>query len=181
MHTTFTTRFFRKHHNKSKPHSNSATLLGHNVLYMCLPNPLNAKLNPICQLLALLGAHPILHVSRIRVKQHAMQYGGRLTSALHTGVWSNSSSGRFIAGTHCTDGGQDHRDSLGTVSKGQLIYLSSLGTNSTPSALYTAQTKMWLVLSPRSVYAFKAVIIKQRGNFSFNSSEALHPSKEANI
>jgi hypothetical protein len=33
-------------------------------------NPLNAKLNPICHLLALLGAHPILHVSRIRVKKH---------------------------------------------------------------------------------------------------------------
>jgi hypothetical protein len=30
-------------------------------------NPLNAELNPICHLLALLGAHPILHVSRIRV------------------------------------------------------------------------------------------------------------------
>jgi hypothetical protein len=32
-------------------------------------NPLNAKLNPICHLLALLEAHHILHVSRIRVKQ----------------------------------------------------------------------------------------------------------------
>ena len=31
-------------------------------------NPLNAKLNPICHLLTLLGAHHILHVSRIRVK-----------------------------------------------------------------------------------------------------------------
>ena len=31
-------------------------------------NPLNAVLNPICHLLALLGAHHILHVSRIRVK-----------------------------------------------------------------------------------------------------------------
>jgi hypothetical protein len=31
-------------------------------------NPLNAELNPICQLLALLWAHPILHISRIRVK-----------------------------------------------------------------------------------------------------------------
>jgi len=30
-------------------------------------NPLNAELNPTCQLLALLGAHHILHVSRIRV------------------------------------------------------------------------------------------------------------------
>jgi hypothetical protein len=31
-------------------------------------NPLNAELNPICHLLALLGAHHIFHVSRIRVK-----------------------------------------------------------------------------------------------------------------
>jgi len=34
----------------------------------CDFNPLNVKLNPICHLLALLGAHPILHVSRMRVK-----------------------------------------------------------------------------------------------------------------
>jgi hypothetical protein len=31
-------------------------------------NLLNAELNPICHLLALLGAHPIFHVSRITVK-----------------------------------------------------------------------------------------------------------------
>jgi hypothetical protein len=31
-------------------------------------NPLKAKLNPICHLLALLRAHPILHVSSLRVK-----------------------------------------------------------------------------------------------------------------
>ena len=31
-------------------------------------NPLNAELNPICHLLALLGNHHILHVSRVRVK-----------------------------------------------------------------------------------------------------------------
>ena len=31
-------------------------------------NPLNAELNPIYHLLALLGAHHILHVSRVRVK-----------------------------------------------------------------------------------------------------------------
>jgi len=35
--------------------------------YLAL-NPLNAELNPICHLMALLGAHHILHVSRIRVK-----------------------------------------------------------------------------------------------------------------
>ena len=33
-----------------------------------LINPLNAELNPICCLLALLAAHHFLHVSRIRVK-----------------------------------------------------------------------------------------------------------------
>jgi hypothetical protein len=31
-------------------------------------NPLNAELHPICHLLALLGAHHILHISRLRVK-----------------------------------------------------------------------------------------------------------------
>jgi len=31
-------------------------------------NPLNPELNPICYLLALLGAHHFLHVTRIRVK-----------------------------------------------------------------------------------------------------------------
>jgi len=31
-------------------------------------NPLNPESNPICHLLALLGAHHILHVSRISVK-----------------------------------------------------------------------------------------------------------------
>ena len=36
-------------------------------------NPLNAKLNPICHLLALLRAHHILHVSRIRVKHSVIQ------------------------------------------------------------------------------------------------------------
>ena len=32
-------------------------------------NPSNAELNPICHLLALLGAHHILHVSRVRVNE----------------------------------------------------------------------------------------------------------------
>jgi hypothetical protein len=30
-------------------------------------NPLNTKLNSICHLLALLGAHHILHISRLRL------------------------------------------------------------------------------------------------------------------
>jgi len=37
------------------------------VYYVYAINPLNAELNSICHLLALLGAHHILHVSRIRV------------------------------------------------------------------------------------------------------------------
>ena len=37
-------------------------------IFLPLINPLNAKLNPICHLLALLGAHHIFHVSGLRVK-----------------------------------------------------------------------------------------------------------------
>jgi len=37
-------------------------------IYYTYFNPLNPELNPICYLLALLGAHYFLHVSRIRVK-----------------------------------------------------------------------------------------------------------------
>jgi len=39
----------------------------HKILFPGL-NPLNPELNPICYLLALLGAHHFLHVSRIMVK-----------------------------------------------------------------------------------------------------------------
>jgi len=39
-----------------------------NVVWVMNVNPLNAKLNPICHLLALFGAGHILHVSRKRVK-----------------------------------------------------------------------------------------------------------------
>ena len=36
--------------------------------FISFVNPLKPELNPICYLLALLGAHHFLHVSRIRVK-----------------------------------------------------------------------------------------------------------------
>jgi len=48
-------------------------------------NPLNAELNPICHLLALLGAHHILHVSGIRVKERT----GNIPSARRLRVTSN--------------------------------------------------------------------------------------------
>jgi hypothetical protein len=40
------------------------------VLYIgrMVLNPLNAELNPTCHFLALLGAHPIFHISGIKVK-----------------------------------------------------------------------------------------------------------------
>jgi len=37
-------------------------------------NPLKAQLNPICHMLALLGAHHILHISRIRVNVLLSKY-----------------------------------------------------------------------------------------------------------
>ena len=42
------------------------TQIGENMTKII--NPLKPELNPICYLLALLGAHHFLHVSRIRVK-----------------------------------------------------------------------------------------------------------------
>ena len=41
-------------------------------------NPLNTELHPICHFVALLGAHHILHVSRIRVKNDLKKEGYRL-------------------------------------------------------------------------------------------------------
>jgi hypothetical protein len=47
-----------------------ANISGQNTVQHVGVNPSNAELNPICHLLALLGAHHILHVSRIRVKHY---------------------------------------------------------------------------------------------------------------
>jgi hypothetical protein len=44
-------------------------LLQNHGLDINIANPLNAELNPICHFLALLGPHPILHVSRTRVNE----------------------------------------------------------------------------------------------------------------
>ena len=49
-------------------------------------NPLNPELNPICYLLALLGAHHFLHVSRISVKLLTFR---RLMSYIY--IWSTYS------------------------------------------------------------------------------------------
>ena len=51
---------------------------------VCLINPLNPELNSICYLLALLGAHHFLHVSRIRVKSLTLK-------VLMSYIWSTYS------------------------------------------------------------------------------------------
>ena len=50
-------------------------------LKMDVFNTLNAELNPICHLLALLGAHHILHISRINVN------GQFITHSLNTALY----------------------------------------------------------------------------------------------
>ena len=51
-------------------------------------NPLNPELNPICYMLALLGAHHFLHVSRIRVKLLTFRL---LMSYIYIYIWSTHS------------------------------------------------------------------------------------------
>jgi len=48
-----------------------------------LINSLNAELNPTCHLLPLLGAHHILHVSRIRVKEEISEIWWNIYIGLH--------------------------------------------------------------------------------------------------
>jgi len=45
-----------------------------NMQIIFMFNPLNAKLNPIYHLLALLGTHHILHISGVRVKLTIWDY-----------------------------------------------------------------------------------------------------------
>ena len=48
-------------------------------------NPLNAELNPICHLLALLGGATIVVISRLRVNEHCCQL-----STLYLTNWNDS-------------------------------------------------------------------------------------------
>jgi len=50
--------------------------------------PLNAALNPICHSLALLGAHHILHISRVRVNIPSTM-GLRKDSVTQLTQWQN--------------------------------------------------------------------------------------------
>jgi len=44
-------------------------------IYTVIIEHFNPELNPICHLLALLGAHHILHFSRIRVNMESKKWG----------------------------------------------------------------------------------------------------------
>jgi len=59
----FSATVYMRHFAKAKKNNNDNKIHDYYVI-----NPLNPELNPICYLLALLGAHHFLHVSRIRVK-----------------------------------------------------------------------------------------------------------------
>jgi len=61
-------------------------------------NPLNAELNPISYLLALLGAHHFLHVSRLRVKSLTLRL---LMSYIYIYMYDISSL-RVNTSAHCT-------------------------------------------------------------------------------
>jgi transposase len=64
-----------------KAHSYKNSSAHHFVPTNWYINPLNPELNPICYLLALLGAHHFLHVSRIMVKSLTLRL---LMSYTHT-------------------------------------------------------------------------------------------------
>jgi hypothetical protein len=61
-------------------------------------NPLNAELNPICDLLALLGARPILHVSRIRVKHETIRFRNIVVTLEYTSTCYLTTSMKNVSG-----------------------------------------------------------------------------------
>jgi len=68
-----------------------------NTLFLlAIFNPSNAKLNPICHLLALLGAHHILHVSRVRVKEDDVNVSLQSADTSHPTNTLFIANGNFI-------------------------------------------------------------------------------------
>jgi len=72
--------------------SNTIRLIPRTYFWASVINPLNAELNPICYLLALLGANHFLHVSGIRVKSLTLRL---LMSYIYIYIYDISSL-RFI-------------------------------------------------------------------------------------
>jgi hypothetical protein len=85
------------------------------VLRKCLVfNPLNAELNPICYLLALLGGATIVDVSRLRVKPYRIQMVQHLSDEDHRRRLDfclqdlMSSGGHFLEKVQFSDEGTFH-------------------------------------------------------------------------
>jgi hypothetical protein len=69
-------------------------------------NPLNAELNPICHLLALLGAHHILYVSRVRVKSISIVNAAvSVSKTVASNGWAIMESGLIINDAEESDRG----------------------------------------------------------------------------
>ena len=65
-------------------------------------NPLNAELNPICHLLALLGAHHILHVSRIRVNISTQWNRAYLLRNKFSNTWTPACIKKYVVNYRIT-------------------------------------------------------------------------------
>jgi hypothetical protein len=114
----------------------------------------NAELNPVCHLLSLLGAHHILHVSRIRVK--------KITADWNVTPFSLINKYRHFRGIYClSSGSKKHwtgREQLvsSRLTAGRLrrlnFHLTSLLCHVTPSILAAVTTFGRNVLPPSSFY-----------------------------
>jgi hypothetical protein len=106
-------------------------------LSIYLFNPLNAKLNTISHVLALLGAHPILSVSRIRVDTRWQQYSSHLhTNSTHVDTrWQKYSTHLYTNSTQVDTRWQQYSSHLHTnstqVDTRWQQHSSHLHTNST--------------------------------------------------
>ena len=78
---------------------------GSRVLVPHILNPLNAELNPICHLLALVGVHHFLHVSRIRVKSLTLRL---LMSYIHIYIYIHTHIYIYIYGAPILDVSRSH-------------------------------------------------------------------------
>jgi len=131
-----------------------------NALFKACINPLNAELNPICCLLALLGTHHFLYVSRIRVKSSTLRllmsymYGAPIldVSRSHTTTHHSryDSSGRVISSSQRPGGTSREvnariQKARGSFSKVRGVWLSKSLRKDTKIRIFSACVKSVLL------------------------------------